>query len=471
MTYPGSGLGLIPDQYIDISDRLIKNEEDGTKSLTDPITGLGNLRRMKLKTDKLIEQRDEDPAPFSIGMFDIDRFRPINDLFGRKAGDEILSQVALRISAALPENAMLARISGDMFGMVLPTCFFEKDALKIGELLRDVFAAPFDLGERIVRVSATFGFCQYPFAGATFDELFDKCESALYQARKRGAASIQVYTHEMAQAVRQRTQIEQALRKAVAAQEIEAWFQPVVNLHTKEVLGFECLARWTDAELGDVSPAVFIPLAEQAGFIDALTKQLFAKAIACARHWPDTVFLSFNLSSVQLVDPTTALAVLLMLEKMEFDPRRIKIEITETAMMSDPQTAERIINDLRAVGIRVLLDDFGTGQSSLGRLRDFSFDKVKIDRSFIATLDEDEQAGHIVRAIVNMCDALGLGVIAEGIETAEQARKLVELGCSAGQGYYFGRPAPADATIALFEKAAGAGETKCCSAIAGCCGD
>lgn len=471
MTYPGSGLGLLPDQYIDISDRLIRNEEDGTKSLTDPVTGLGNLRRMKLKTDKLIEQREEDPAPFSIGMFDIDRFRPINDLFGRKAGDEILSQVALRISAALPENAMLARIAGDTFGMVLPTCFFEKDAARIGELLRDVFSAPFDLGERIVRVSATFGFCQYPFAGSTFDELFDKCESALYQARKRGPASIQVYTHEMAQEMRQRTQIEQALRKAVAAEDIEASFQPIVNLHTKEVMGFECLARWTDAELGEVSPALFIPLAEQAGFIDALTKQLFAKAISCARHWPDNVFLSFNLSSVQLVDPTTALAVLLMLEKMEFDPRRIEIEITETAMMSDPQTAERIINDMRAVGIRVLLDDFGTGQSSLGRLRDFSFDKVKIDRSFVAALDEDEQASHIVRAIVNMCEALSLSVIAEGIETAEQASKLVDLGCSAGQGYYFGRPAPAQTTIALFDKAARAGSLDCSSTVEGCCGD
>lgn len=472
MTYSGSGLGLLSDERIDISERLIRSEEDGLKSLTDPVTGLGNLRRMKTKAEKLIEQRADDPAPFSLGLFNIDRFRPVNDLFGRKAGDEILSQVALRISAALPEDALLSRISGDMFGMVLPTCFFEKDADRVGNLLRDVFTAPFDLGERIVRMSASFGFCQYPFAGTTFDELYDKCESALYQARESGPGSVRVYTHQMAREMRQRTQMEQALRKAVAAREIEAHFQPIVHLQSKKVTGFECLARWTDAELGDVPPSDFIPIAEQAGFIDTLTKLLFEKAIRCAKEWPEDTFLSFNLSSVQLIDPTTAFAVLSMVQKMDFDPRRIEIEITETAMMSDPRTAEMIINEMRAVGMRVLLDDFGTGQSSLGRLRDFTFDKVKIDRSFIAALDETDEANHIVRAIVNMCQALHLSVIAEGIETAAHAAKLVELGCEEGQGYYFGRPANAQETLALFsqESVLRDGYLDCTSTANGCCG-
>ncbi len=450
MTYAGSGLGLLPDERIDLSERLIRNEEDNGKSLTDPVTGLGNLRRMKVKAERLIEQRADDPAPFTIGVFDIDRFRPVNDLFGRKAGDEILAQVALRISASLPDDATLVRITGDMFGMVLPTCFFEKDAERLGYLLKEVFTAPFDLGERTVRMSATFGFCQYPFGGNTFDELFDKCESTLYLARKSGPASVQVYTHQMADDMRKRTRIEQALRKAIAAEEVEPHFQPIVDIDTGIISGFECLARWTDAELGEISPAVFIPLAEQAGFIDSLTKLLFAKAIECAKEWPEHIFLSFNLSSIQLIDPTTGLAVMAMLSKMEFDPRRIEIEITETAMMSDPQTAERIIDEMRAIGIRVLLDDFGTGQSSLGRLRDFSFDKLKIDRSFIAALGEDAQSEHIVRAILNMCEALDLGVIAEGIETAEQAKMLVQLGCTTGQGYYFGRPADKDKTLAYF---------------------
>lgn len=453
MTYAGSGLGLLPDERIDLSERIIRNEEDNAKTMTDPVTGLGNLRRMKVKTEKLIASRADDPAPFTVGVFDIDRFRPVNDLFGRKAGDEILCQVALRISAALPEDATLVRITGDTFGMVLPTCFFEKDADRMGRLLSEVFAAPFDLGDRTVRMSASFGFCQYPFAGNGFDELFDKCESALYQARKDGVGSVQVYTHQMAEEMRRRTQIEQALRKAIAAEEIEAHFQPIVDIRTGAIQGFECLARWTDPDLGPISPGVFIPLAEQANIIDSLTKLLFAKALETAKAWPSDVFLSFNLSSLQLMDPMTGLAVLAMLSKSDFNPRRVEIEITETGIMSDPDTAQRIIDEMRAVGIKVLLDDFGTGQSSLGRLRDFSFDKLKIDRSFVSSLGEDPQAEHIISAILYMCKALELDVIAEGIETAEQAEKLVELGCTTGQGFHFGRPADAQTTLSYFRDA------------------
>jgi diguanylate cyclase (GGDEF)-like protein len=452
MTYVGAGIGQVPDEHIDLSERLISNEDENEKSLTDPLTGIGNLRRLKRKTEKLLDDRSGDPAPFSLGIFNIDRFKPVNDLFGRKAGDEILSQVSLRISAALPGDATLTRISGDRFGMLLPTCFFEKDAERFGLLLKEVLTAPFDLGDRTVRMSASFGFCQFPFAGNNFDALFDKCESALYQAKKAGAGLVQVYTLEMEKEMRRRTRIEQALRKAIASEEVEPYFQPIVSLNSNTIVGFECLARWTDAELGAISPGVFIPLAEQAGFIDSLTKLLFKRAIDCAKGWPEDIFLSFNLSSVQLIDPTTSLLILSMLSKGEFDPRRIEIEITETAMMSDPVTAERIINDLRAAGISISLDDFGTGQSSLGRLRDFSFDKVKIDRAFISAIDNDKQSEHIVRAILSMCEGLELSVIAEGIETQEQAEKLVNLGCLAGQGFHLGRPADAEATLGYFRE-------------------
>lgn len=448
MTYGGNGVGLVSNEEVDLTERFMRDEQDRERnSLTDSLTGLGNLRRMKIKAEKLIAQRENDPAPFSIGIFNIDRFKPVNDLFGRAAGDEILSQVALRISAALPEDATLVRLGSDRFGMLLPTCFFEKDAEKLGLLLKEVFTAPFDLGERTVRMSASFGFCQYPFAGRTFDGLLDKCESALYQAKKAGAGLVQIYTVEMEQEMRKRTRIEQALRKAIAAEEVQPHFQPIVNLRDNSVVGFECLARWTDPELGPVSPGVFIPLAEQAGFIDSLTQLLFRKALECARSWPEEVFLSFNLSSVQLIDATTSLMILSIISKMDFDPRRIELEITETAMMSDPDSAERIINELRAAGIRISLDDFGTGQSSLGRLRDFRFDKVKIDRAFVSAIDDDKQSEHIIRAILTMCEGLELSVIAEGIETIGQAHKLVDLGCLIGQGFHFGKPADADSTL------------------------
>ncbi len=415
--------------------------------MTDPLTGHGNMRRFKRRVEKLIEERQDDPAPFTVGMFNLDRFKPINDLFGRAAGDEILCQVALRISAALDTDASLMRLTGDKFALVLPRTFFEADAQKAGLLLKEILAAPFDLGERTVRLSGSFGFANYPFAGETFDALFSNCESALYQSKKGGAGLVTVFSRAMEEEMRRKTHIEQALRRAIAAEEVQPHFQPIVNLKDARVVGFECLARWTDKELGFVSPGVFIPLAEQAGFIDSLTRLLFRKAIECAHQWPQNVFLSFNLSSVQLIDPTTSLMILSMINRYNFDPRRIEIEITETAMMSDPVTAARVIDDLRAAGIGLSLDDFGTGQSSLGRLRDFRFDKVKIDRAFVAAMAEDRQSEHIVKAILTMCEGLGLSVIAEGIETPEQAEKLISLGCLAGQGYHFGKPADARSTV------------------------
>ena len=440
MTYSGAGVGLVLKDNVDLSDRIIRYEEDSRHSQTDPLTGIGNLRRFKARTEKLIAEREGDPAPFSLGIFNIDHFRPVNDLFGRKAGDEILAQVALRIEAALPENATLVRIAGDTFGMILPTCFFEHDAEDAGQLLKDVLAAPFDVGERTVRMSASFGFCQYPFAGTTFDELLDRCETALYRAKKAGGCRVKVYTGDLAAEMRQRTRTEQALRKAVAAEDVHPHFQPIVNLSSGAIVGFESLARWTDPELGPVSPGDFIPLAEQAGIIDSIQRLLFRQAIECARDWPAEVFLSINLSPVQLVDQTTSRAIIRIMEKTKFDPGRLVVEITETAIVSDPDTAGAIIDDLRAEGISIALDDFGTGQSSLGRIRDFAFDKVKIDRAFVSSMDEDERSGHIVQAILNMCAGLGLDVIAEGIETAEQAKALTGLGCTTGQGFHFGRP-------------------------------
>ncbi len=449
MTYAGAGLGMLPNGDVDLSERLIRFEEDSRNSLTDPLTGIGNLRRLKTQAERLIAERADDPAPFSMGTFNIDRFRPVNDLFGRTAGDEILAQVALRITAALPENATLVRIAGDKFGMLLPTCFFEQDAEEMGALLADVFAAPFDLGERTVRMTASFGFCQYPFAGETFDELLDRCETALYRAKQAGSGRVQVYTHEIEAEMRRRTHIEQGLRKAVAAEDVQPFFQPIVNLADGAIIGFELLARWADPDLGPISPSTFIPLAEQAGFIDSIQRLLFRKAIKSAQNWRRDVFMSINLSPVQLVDRATGRAIIRIMDQMGFAPEQLVVEITETAMMSDPETAVRIITDLREAGISVALDDFGTGQSSLGRLRDFAFDKVKIDRFFVSEIDRDKRSEHIVQAILTMCEGLDLSVIAEGIETAAQAETLIRLGCTTGQGFYYGRPLCADAAVEL----------------------
>jgi diguanylate cyclase (GGDEF)-like protein len=418
----------------------------------DPLTGLGNRHRLREKVRALVSERAEDPAPFTIGIANLDGFKPINDLFGSQAGDEILCQVAHRLKACIPDGATVTRHEGDEFAFLLPLVFEKTSAERIGLMIREVLSAPYDLGDRNVRLSASFGFAIYPFAGEEFDELLKSAETALYRSKRRGRGQITVYSREIAQEMKRSTQLEQALRNAIMADAVDVHFQPIVRIRDGSVVGFEALARWIDADLGFVSPAVFVPLAEERGFIDALSETLLRKAAEAALSWPRELFLSFNLSSAQLMDPTTAPTILATLARVGLDPVRLELEITETAVMTSADTAERIIAELRQAGVRISLDDFGTGQSSLGRLRDFTFDKVKIDRAFVSRITTDRASEHIVKAIIAMCDGLDLQVVAEGIEEKADAEKLKALGCSMGQGYFYGRPVDAAATLAYLER-------------------
>ncbi|MBB3455848.1 diguanylate cyclase (GGDEF)-like protein [Rhizobium sp. BK313] len=414
---------------------------------TDPLTGLGNRYRMRDRARVLSVERASDPAPFTIGIANLDSFKPINDLFGVEAGDEILCQVAHRLKACIPDGATVTRHDGDEFAFVLPLVFERVGAEKFGQMIREVLSAPYDLGDRNVRLSASFGFAIYPFAGEEFEDLLKSAETALYRSKRRGRGQITVYSKEIAQEMKRATQLEQALRNAIISNAIDVHFQPIVSLANNLIVGFEALARWNDADLGFVSPAVFVPLAEERGFIDALSETLLRKAAEAALSWPRELFLSFNLSSAQLMDPGTSSSILAILGRVGFDPHRLELEITETAVMSSADTAHRIIADLRAAGVRISLDDFGTGQSSLGRLRDFIFDKVKIDRAFVSRINSDRASEHIVKAILAMCEGLDLQVVAEGIEDYAEAAKLRSLGCAMGQGYYYGKPADSVATL------------------------
>jgi diguanylate cyclase (GGDEF)-like protein len=421
------------------SAELILDGEEPS-GFTDALTGLGNRNRLREKVNQLAVERADDPAPFTIGLADLDGFRPINDLFGREAGDEILCQVAHRLSACMPHGAIVTRQGGDEFAFVLPLVFERNGAERIGAMFKEVLSAPYDLGDRHVRLSASFGFAVFPFAGDDFADLLKSAETALYRSKRKGSGRVTVYSSEIAEDMRRSTQIEQALRNAIIADEVDVHFQPIVSLADDSVVGFEALARWTDADLGMVSPAVFVPLAEERGFIDLLTETLLRKAAAAAIAWPHDLFLSFNLSSAQLTDVRTSQNVMSIINRVGLDPRRLELEITETAVVADPETAEKIIADLRGEGIRISLDDFGTGQSSLGRLMNFNFDKVKIDRAFVCRITEDPAAEHIIRAIVAMCEGLGLEVVAEGVENFTEALKLKALGCGMAQGYFYGKP-------------------------------
>lgn len=422
---------------------------------TDTLTGLGNARRFYDKVDRLISDRADDPAPFAIGILDLDGFKPINDLFGRAAGDEILQQVAMRLRAAMDESSAVTRIGADEFAFLYPMVFSEEAVAEKARVLIEILSAPYDVGQRTARLSASVGCSLFYSAEDTTDLLLNKAESALYQAKRTGRGIVVVYTREMEEAAKRVTQIEQALRRAVAAGEVEPYFQPIVDLNTRRTVGFEALARWSDRDLGTVSPVTFIPIAEERGIIGPLSQLLLRKAAEAACEWPDDIFLSFNLSPSQLVDHNTALQILTILKHTGLNPRRLQIEITETGLMNDPASARKIVDDLRGLGICVSLDDFGTGQSSLGRLRNFHFDKLKIDRAFVSSILTDRPSEHIIRAILAMCEGLGMDVVAEGIEQDAQAERLVEFGCTGGQGFLFGKPGTADEALTFLRESLG----------------
>ena len=424
----------------------VSQNELQAMAYSDPLTGLGNRYRLRDKIRMLASERSSDQAPFTVGIANIDGFKPINDLFGVQAGDEILCQVAHRLKACIPDGAIVTRHDGDEFAFVLPLVFERTGAERVGNMIKDVLSAPYDLGDRNVRLSSSFGFAIYPFAGDDFEDLLKSAETALYRSKRRGRGQITVYSREIAQEMKRATQLEQALRNAIITDAIDVHFQPIVRLEEAKVIGFEALARWNDPDLGFVSPAVFVPLAEERGFIDALSEALLRKAAEAALFWPRELFLSFNLSSAQLMDPSTADNILSILSRVGLDPHRLELEITETAVMTSADTAQRIISELQSAGVRISLDDFGTGQSSLGRLRDFTFDKVKIDRAFVSRISSDRPSEHIIKAIVAMCEGLDLEVVAEGIEERAEEEKLRALGCAMGQGYFYGRPADAAAT-------------------------
>ena len=428
----------------DVSDYKAKRKESReelvTLAYTDQLTGLGNQQRMMEKYKSMVDDNRYGKKGFLAGVANMDGMKPINDLYGFEGGDEILKQCAQRLSAAMEKDGYVFRTRGDEFGFLMPEIKDESGAQHIGKILQEVLNAPFDLDGRTVRLSGSFGFAVCPDAGNSYEAVMKNIESALYHSKRGGRGRITVFSKEIEDIILENARMEQALRRAIANNEVRPHFQPIISLQDGKLLGFEALARWIDSDFGFVSPAKFIPLAEERGIIAPLTEKLLLHAAKVAAGWPDEIFLSFNLSSVQLVDPNTASDIIRTISKAGLPANRLEIEVTETAMMSDPETASMIIDELHNAGIRISMDDFGTGQSSLGRLRELKLDKVKIDRAFIMAIGEDKPAEHIVRAILEMCAGLDLTVVAEGIEEMNQAESLKKYGCHAGQGYLFGKP-------------------------------
>ncbi len=403
-------------------------------AMTDPLTGLANRRMF----EKWLGDRARSRRPFAVAILDLDGFKPINDLYGHGIGDRFLVEAAARMRKSAVD-ALVARMGGDEFALLFENVASDDAALSLARRVAAQVAAPYSAEGITASMGASCGLAVWRGPG---DEtrLVARADMALYQAKARDRGAVVLFAPQFEGDAQRRALIEAGLRKAVAEDQFDVSFQPIVNLATGAVVSLEALARWTHPELGPIRPDVFIRVAEQAGLIELVTDRLLRKAARAATRWPTQVTLSFNLSALQLVREDAASSILGVLAECGLSPRRFEAEVTETAIMSDCPAAVATLSALRASGVRVALDDFGKGYSSFGELCELPLDKVKIDKSLVERISFDPRARSVVAAIVALCDGLGLTSVAEGVELPGQKAKLRELGCKKAQGYLFARP-------------------------------
>ncbi len=418
------------------ASELAAAEHAASLARHDALTGLPNRRHLRETLDNyLVEGRR-----FALVGVDLDRFKPINDLYGHAVGDELLVKVARVLQEEAGEGGYVARIGGDEFILALP---FETEETLVGQLTGLV--ARFDGPQKLTRheacVGATLGVAIAPADGQDADLLLRRADVALYRAKSEGRGRFAFFEPGMDARAHERASLEQDLRIAIRNDEIVPHFQPLVRLEDGAITAYEVLARWPHRGRGVVGPEQFIPVALEIGLIGELTFNVLRRACRESVAWAGAPAISLNIAPLQLLDPTLPQKLLKILAECGFPPGRLEIEITEDALVADLEAARALLTSLKNVGVKISLDDFGTGYSSLRHLRELPFDHLKIDRSFVTNMSESEEALSIVKTIVQLAKNLGLGVTAEGIETAAQADELHALGCERGQGFHLGRPA------------------------------
>ncbi|KQV36557.1 bifunctional diguanylate cyclase/phosphodiesterase [Rhizobium sp. Root1204] len=414
------------------------------KATHDSLTGL--LNRAGL-LDEIDVAKSSLTGQQALALIDLDGFKDVNDAWGHAIGDELIKLVANRLTKTLTHTETICRLGGDEFA-------FLGSANQIGicsKALVQALQEPFRIGGRTIEVGASIGTALLTSDIPDGYELLRRADMALYEAKESGRGRIVDYLGELDLQRNQRAAMEDKLRRAVENREVRPAFQPLVDAKTGSLRGVEALARWVP-DTGPVSPEVFITVAERAGLIDELGRQILEMSIETASSWND-IGLSVNVSPVQLRNPEFAVVVEKVLETRGFDPSRLTLEITEGVLMSNPEQAKRSIARLKAIGVKFALDDFGCGYASIGALREFGFDRMKIDRSLVTALQEEKGAG-ILSATLSLAHALDIPVTAEGVETQEQANTLTACGCDQLQGYFVGKPMGAKQIEDAFLKAA-----------------
>jgi diguanylate cyclase (GGDEF)-like protein len=416
----------------------------------DSLTGLPNRRFFVEALAEVLLTTTVD-SQSAVLMLDLDGFKSINDAYGHAVGDQALIEFAQRISATMRSGAVLIRVGGDEFAVIVPKIESLDGPTALARRITAAVAEPFLIGHISTSVGVGIGISVAPSDGMEPEILVQRADRALYRAKAEGRSCIRFFEPDMDAHVERRVAIEHELRAAVAAKIIIPYYQPVVAFEGKRVVGFEALARWKSDKLGWVAPDVFITVAEEIGIISELGDQLLRQACLDASVWPADLTLAFNISGIQLRDPTIGLRILAILAETGFSPRRLELEITETALVDNIKVAQNVTNQLRQAGVRIALDDFGTGYATLSQLLSLKLDRIKIDRSFVDRLGKDKESTTIVRAVLGLANGFELETTAEGVENDEQLTLLKADGCLEGQGYLFSKAVPANEVQGLLE--------------------
>ncbi|OWV81399.1 diguanylate cyclase [Rhizobium sp. R634] len=436
-----------------LAGRRLKGEENSAReeALRDRLSGLSNRDGLGLAVDRFVAEARQTKRNVLLLYLDLDGFKEVNDSYGHGTGDQLIRAVAAGLAVLIPRGAVLARIGGDEFAIAFLSDGEHAAALQLSEQILDFLAEPLEIGRRVVVVGASIGIAMSPAGAISREELVRRSDLAMYKAKEAGRARMTLYDPSMDADREQRNELEIDLRVAIESGDLTLAYQPLVDAATHALNGVEALVRWNRPGYGPVSPDVFIPIAETSGLIESLGLFVLRKACETAKQWPGLA-ISVNVSPGQFRNPAFTDYVRYVLKQTEIEAGRVTLEITEGYMIQNPQRTRQSIERLKGLGVKVALDDFGSGFSSIGYLRQFGFDRIKIDRSLVMDVDEGKRQREMLQATVALARSLDIPVTAEGIETEAQAVAMRLFGCDCLQGYLFGKPMTADHITALLNE-------------------
>lgn len=451
--FGGDGPVRVVLAHEDITRRKLSESRIEYLANHDALTGLPNRNLLEDRMQQSIEHAQRTGLGLAVLSLDLDNFRHFNDAYGHVTGDAVISVCAQRLARLGRPGDTVARLGSDEFIVILNDLDDGgTQAARMARAILDEVSAPLRLGEHEFTTPASIGISLFPTDGTTFDALLKNAEAAMYRAKALGRGGYQFYSPEMSARANERVIIEGELRRALRRDQFEIHFQPQVATATGDLIGVEALVRWQHPELGWLQPARFIPIAEETGLIGPLGRYVLREACIQSRAWQDQgippVPVAVNIAAAQLRHADFLPMVREIIEETGIDPGTLELEITEGTMMEVTEPLLARIDSLKQLGVRLSIDDFGTGYSNLAYLRTFPLDRLKIDQSFIASAPHDEGSQSIVRAILGLGESLGLDVVAEGVETPEQAALIETLGCRQAQGYLYAKPMPAEALVA-----------------------